>query len=334
MNYISVIIAVYNTEKYLNRCLDSLMNQTDNRFEIVIVDDCSTDQSREIIKAYREKYKEKIVSIFLERNRGQGFAQNRGLEKASGNYIFLLDSDDYIHEQTIELLLKKSEEYPFDLICFDMAKVINGEVSIQKLNYKADIEGELTPRKRKILMNSSGLYTTRAYRKEFLLKNKIKFEEGIHFGDSVFNSLTKLCAKTISKIDKTLYFYDMREGSSSNAYNQERMYDRIYSCDRFICEAKKRELDNQQAWLVEGKYLKMTVGNIHLCLDMFNPVELEKLKWISNNLREAYPNYKELEAYKQLDRMSKLYLYLNDMAPRWLLRFDKLYKGSLKLLKS
>lgn len=333
MSEISIIIAVYNTEKYLERCLNSLLEQTDKRFEIVIVDDCSTDHSREIIKRYYKAHPDQIVPVFLEKNRGQGFAQNKGLEQAKGNYIVLLDSDDYIHPQMIEKIIEKSKQNKFDLICFDMARVINGEVHIQKLDYDEKIEGKITDAKRTIIMNSPGLYTTRAYRKELLQRNKIRFEEGIHFGDSVFNAITKLSAQTIAKIDQVFYYYDIREGTSSNAYNKERMYDRIVSCERFIVEARKRGMDKHHTKLVEEKYLKMTVGNIHLCLDSFKPVNLDKLKEIANNLVKAYPAYQTLKAYKQLDKISKLYLRVNNYSPRCLLQIDKLYKKSLKILK-
>lgn len=96
----SFIVPVYNTEKYLKKCLDSLVNQTFDNFEIIIVNDGSIDKSSEIIKKYKEKYSN--IKSIEQKNQGLSMARNNGVKKASGDYLIFVDSDDYIETNLLE----------------------------------------------------------------------------------------------------------------------------------------------------------------------------------------------------------------------------------------
>ena len=89
---ISIIVPIYNSEKYLNKCIDSLINQTEKNIEIILVNDGSTDNSEEIIK----EYKDKRIKYYKNKNQGIGKTRNFGIEQATGSYIMFVDSDDYI----------------------------------------------------------------------------------------------------------------------------------------------------------------------------------------------------------------------------------------------
>ena len=93
MRKVSIIVPVYNSEKYLSKCLDSLVNQTLEDIEIIVIDDKSQDKSKEIINEYYAKQTKKIVPIFFEKNKGQGYARNVGIDRANGEYIIFVDSD-------------------------------------------------------------------------------------------------------------------------------------------------------------------------------------------------------------------------------------------------
>lgn len=112
MTKFSVIIPVYNTEKYLKRCLDSVFAQSYKDFEVICVDDGSTDGSSEILGRYNLK-------VITQENQGQGIARNRALDIAQGEYIYFLDSDDYIDEALLESVLKIFETTDTDLVCFN-----------------------------------------------------------------------------------------------------------------------------------------------------------------------------------------------------------------------
>ena len=119
---VSVVVPVYNTSKYLRRCLDSLVNQTLKNIEIIIVNDKSTDNSKDIIKEYENKY-QNIKVIHNKINKGIGYNRNLGIEIASGKYIAFVDSDDYIDLNLYEKMYEYSEEKKLNLCVCDLKKV-------------------------------------------------------------------------------------------------------------------------------------------------------------------------------------------------------------------
>lgn len=333
MSKVSIIVPIYNSEKYLSKCLDSLVNQTLSDIEIILIDDCSTDKSREIINLYKYKYNNKIKTIYLEQNKGQGYARNIAVQNAVGEYILFVDSDDYIDLEACKILYEKAELNEFDIVCFDIIEIINNEFKEKKLNYDCSIEGNIDINKRKVLLNSQGYFTTRMYRRKLIVDNNIKFPIGIHYEDSVFNTLSLLYANSIAKIDSSLYFYLIRENSSSNSYNKERLYDRITTTEFLFNEVNLRGIYSKYKPIIDKKYIKMMVGNIHLCLDMFDRVNENKMKEISINIKRNIENYKNLNEYKELDKISKLYLNLNDISPKLLIIVDRIYKLVLNILR-
>ena len=330
---VSIITPVYNSEEYIDKCLKSLVNQTLDNIEIIIIDDCSTDNSRKIIQDYVERYGGKIIAIYLEKNKGQGYARNIGIEISKGDYIIFVDSDDYIAFETCEIIYRKSLEKSHDIVCFNLVEIKNGIESEKKLEYDSSIDGDIDFLLRSRLVNAKGYFWTRAYKRTLLIENNIKFPVNIHYEDSAFNTLTLLYAKSVTKIDKPLYFYTIRKNSSSNCYNQERLYDRINVTEFMLSETIRRNIYKRYLEIINNKYLKMHIGNIHLCLDMFDDVNIEKLKeistYVNNNL-----NYRSLKEYKKLDRVSKLYLLINDLSPKYVIIIDKLYKKILKIINS
>ena len=115
---VSVIIPVYNVEQYLRQCLDSVINQTYKDTEIIIVNDCSPDNSLQIIKEYQQK-DDRIVLLDLKQNVGLGFARNAGMKVARGKYITFIDSDDWVTKDYVEVLYNTIEKYQYDVISPD-----------------------------------------------------------------------------------------------------------------------------------------------------------------------------------------------------------------------
>ena len=127
MKKVSVIVPVYNVEKYIDKCLNTLVNQTLKDIEIIIVNDGSPDNSQEIIDKYQKKYPKKIKS-YIKENGGQGSARNFGLEKATGEYIGYVDSDDFIELDMYEKLYNKAKKHDLDIsICGNYCLTESGE---------------------------------------------------------------------------------------------------------------------------------------------------------------------------------------------------------------
>lgn len=132
MPKISIIVPVYNTEKYLKKCLDSLINQTFKDIEIVIINDGSTDNSEKIIKEYEQKYSDKIKS-YKKENGGLSSARNYGISKANGEYIAFVDSDDYVDLEVFDKL-KEEINKKIDLIKIKLITVNNKYEQIKKID--------------------------------------------------------------------------------------------------------------------------------------------------------------------------------------------------------
>lgn len=112
---VSIIIPVYNVEKYLERCIDSILNNTYNNFEIILINDGSKDNSQEILERYYDKYPDKII-IKQQENQGPAQARNVGLEIATGEYIMFVDSDDFVQKDYIENYIKVLKEDDYDVV--------------------------------------------------------------------------------------------------------------------------------------------------------------------------------------------------------------------------
>lgn len=125
---ISVIMPVYNAEKFLPHCLDSILNQTFKDFEIICINDGSSDNSAGILEQYAEK--DSRIKIFSQENQGQAVARNNGLKVASGEYIYFIDSDDFIHPRLLEYAYGIATKYNADLVNFDYTKLHVGDTEI------------------------------------------------------------------------------------------------------------------------------------------------------------------------------------------------------------
>ena len=117
MSLVSVIIPVYNAEKYIRKCLESVICQSYDSFEIIVVDDGSTDSTNVILKNYVRKYS--YIKLIESENHGQGYARNLALQKAKGEYIFFLDADDFIERDTLKLCVNKLNGEKSDFVVMD-----------------------------------------------------------------------------------------------------------------------------------------------------------------------------------------------------------------------
>ena len=197
MTDISVIIPVYNGEKYIRKCLDSVINQTKKEIEIVVVNDGSTDNTESIIK----EYKDKRIKYFKNTNHGIGYSRNFGVSKSSGKYIMFLDSDDYIDKDECKLLYEKCLEDDLDISICDFYKVYNNDL----------IEVNLGDFKSSSLKDNPDIITEflnpwgKLYNKKILTDNKIKFVENLKYEDAPFVIETFCNAKKIGKVNKALH---------------------------------------------------------------------------------------------------------------------------------
>lgn len=248
---ISMIIPVYNAEKYLEKCLDSIAQQTMKNFELVLVNDGSKDSSQEIIDAFIEKNNNQIeknndqggirnIQCKVKENAGQAAARNDGLAMAQGEYIAFMDSDDYIEPDYLETLYKAAIKYDSEAVTCGYSMVDDKGNLIRKIQLS---ENGAIPYGR------AGMYVVwcRLYKREFLVKNGFAFQEGGKIYEDVPYSLAaKFQSKNPIVIDYEGYYYVQRPGStmSSGAVKSSRFpYEKMTEAVEISLNASQEEKD-------------------------------------------------------------------------------------------
>ena len=218
MNLVSIIVPVYNTSKYLEKCLYSLINQTIKNIEIIVVNDGSTDNSLEIINKIAKE--DKRIKVYNKKNGGLSSARNYGIEKSTGKYIGFVDSDDYVRKDMYEILKKNLEDNSADMsICrwYLVENEIKRECNFKTENIVLNSEDAINV----LLSHSSfdNFVVTKLYKRE--LFDYIRFDEGKLLEDLLI--MYKLINKSrlISLCSEPLYYYVQRNNSITNNLNKE-----------------------------------------------------------------------------------------------------------------
>lgn len=244
--WFSVIVPVYNVEKYLDRCVQSLLTQSCQNMEIILVDDGSTDSSGRICSEYAEKYEH--IAVIHKPNGGLASARNSGMEAASGKYLVFVDSDDWIDSETLEILYDHSKKTDADILNYGYKKIRDGQVGIREhavfpegLYDQKAIQSAILPdsvaRERafdpvNLPVQLSACMCT--YRRGFLTETKIRFvsEREVLCEDWLFNISCLCSAKTFVVLHNCFYNYDTRYDSLSMSYKSDAYQRRrkLYEC--------------------------------------------------------------------------------------------------------
>lgn len=211
---VSVVVPVYNTEKYLGKCLKSLINQTLKEIEIICVDDGSTDNSFSILKEYQNQ--DSRIKIIQQENKKQGAARNEGTKIAVGEYIGFVDSDDWVDLNYFEELYKAAKKYDSDI-----ALATNVRVGKKKTKKRLNIEKEVfyTTLQGKIDVNcqwKNECPTNKIYRRQMLINNNIVWPEGVYCEDKLFTIQAIYFANGVVSVPNINYYYYRNPCSTVN----------------------------------------------------------------------------------------------------------------------
>ncbi len=214
---ISILIPIYNVEKYLEQCLDSVVNQTLKDIEIICLDDGSTDSSKEIIDRYAKEDK-RIVAVHKP-NSGYGDSMNKGLEKATGEYIGIVESDDFIELNAFEKLYDLAKKFDADVVRSNYYHFKGGKNTLYSYIKEKDTNKLIEPLKAEWIFYQAPAIWSAIYRKEFLEDNKIKFlpTPGASYQDTGFNfKIWATTKKAVFTSDAFLHYRLDNESSSVN----------------------------------------------------------------------------------------------------------------------
>ena len=238
---LSVIVPVYNMagEGKLAYCLDSLMAQTVSDYEVIAVDDASTDDSLHILREYEARFPEKLRVITYPDNKRQGGAKNEGLRAACGEWISFIDSDDWDY---YEKLLCRAAETGADVVGCDYSLVESHTMEVGRVVRNNDEEqtGVLNEEKHRLLLMRPGSMVVKIYRASVIRENRLSFPEGIFYEDNCAGPLWSLYFEHFERVGEPLYYYFQHESSTVHSISEEKCRDRMKAAELLYEECKER----------------------------------------------------------------------------------------------
>ncbi|UTX46973.1 glycosyltransferase [Chryseobacterium sp. MA9] len=253
---VSIIVPVYNVENYLTKCLDSLVNQSLSNIEILVVNDGSKDNSGKIIEEYAQRYPEKIKA-FSKENGGLSDARNFGLDRAAGDYIGFVDSDDYVSETMFEEMLLLGEKYKAKMVICNIQKVDETGKVTQKLTQLPNMPEKIALENNfSVFSDISYFACNKLFKKE--LFHQRRFKKGVHFEDIQLIPQLLLECDTIAQTQNFHYQYLERTDSITKTHTEKGldMLKAVADVENVFNESqyshKKEELKNFQ--IFEGVY--------------------------------------------------------------------------------
>lgn len=272
MNFLfSIIIPAYNAERYLERCLDSIVRQTYSQIEIILINDGSTDRSGEICDQYAQK--DSRVKVIHQKNSGVSSARNAGLETASGDYIGFVDADDWIEHNMFEILSRHLSKKTVDVVRFNAER--KGEL-LNSLPFEGEYSGERFQDEVQLPLIGSerfggmfilGVLWLHIFRREIIEKNRIKFNRDLHrCEDRLFTLTSILYSQNILFIDDILYHYEVNDGSLSNKYDPQRWQQELAYLEglkKVILECKDKNYNNEADKRLLSEHLLRAITSVN-----------------------------------------------------------------------
>lgn len=301
---LSIIVPVYNmaAEEKLRFCLDSLIKQTVSDYEIIAIDDASTDLSPQILKEYQEKYPN-LVKVFVHTtNKRQGGAKNTGLKHATGDWIGFIDSDDWITEDFYEKLIKKAESTGADMVGCDYSLVTEHTMQVGKViqNNTVDQTGNLDLEKHKKLLMRSGSMVIKIYKHRIIKENKLDFPENIFYEDNCAGPVWSYYFKHFERVDEPLYYYYQHNVSTVHHITLEKCKDRMTAALALLKECKSRGFFEEYKEEIEFRFCELFyVNTLFSYMQGVKDPKLAVVRKMRKEMVNNFPDFQKNSYYKK-----------------------------------
>ena len=303
----SIIIPVYNVKQYLGTCLDSLVQQTFQDFEAIIVDDVSNDGSKDIALSYAQRFPEHFKVILHEVNTRQGGARNTGIGVAAGQYLMFLDSDDYLTPNALEVLHRAMEERNAPILEFCQQLVDEQGRPLRKDQWPGWLD-TAKPYPQPLLVSGMGP-CNKVYRRELFFQPDIRFPLN-HFYEDYW-TVPKLLLRSgqVSYLHDALYCYRQRTGSTTHSKDVSHNRDVLLGTDELLTYFKANSMSEAQ--FAELEFLAVTHLLINAtlrisCIDWRSPLQQEILTYMQTH----FPNWKNNPYLGKLDSRKRRLMQL------------------------
>ncbi len=301
---LSVIVPVYNmaAEGKLNYCLDSLMNQTISDYEVIAVDDCSTDNSLEILRTYEKNHSDKFRVIASPMNKRQGGAKNLGLEAAKGEWIGFIDSDDWITPDCYERLLKKAEQEGADMAGCDYCLTGEHSMTVGQVvhNNRMEQTGELNHEKYASLILDGGSLVVKIYKRHIIYDYPNRFPERIFYEDNAIGNSWMLRAKCFAYLPEPMYYYYQHDASTVHTITRARCEDRMEAARIMVKEAESFGFMQEYKEEIEFKYtLLFYINTLFSYMVGVRPVSLEFIRKMGKEMSKTFGDFQHNPYYRE-----------------------------------
>ena len=303
---LSVIVPVYNmaSDDRLAWCMNSLLQQERiSDYEIIAVDDCSTDDSLQLLRGLLREHADKLRVLHSEENHHQGGAKNRGLEIARGQWIAFIDADDWVVPDYFARLLDKARETGADCVGTDYCIVSEHTMEPGPVVANSSMEqtGELDAAKRRLLLLDSGSLCVKIYRREIVIDCPSRFPEDIFYEDNALAGTWVMRMHHYEYVPGPLYYYYQHEDSTVHTVTRRRLEDRLTAGQRMLEEAKRYGFFDLYKPELEYSFTVLFYKNT-----VFSALQGMKERGvrsfvtrIAGQMKEAFPNFQENPYYRE-----------------------------------
>ena len=300
MKKVSIITPCYNVEKNLDTYIEKLEMQSVgmDALEVIMVDDCSTDNTLEKLRKIEEKYPESVMLIALEQNVRQGAARNIAMQYATADYILFLDADDVLHPKAVEKLLKKAREDDADVVQFLSKNVYEpGQINMETKSGKKDISvvirDDLT--RRMFVMSDAVILGcwTKLYKRSIITDNGFRFAEGVLLEEPLLTFTLYFYINKFSILNEYLYnYYQNPEGTCRKLFfDREHQYDNVKVQYELLLDLERRGLLEKYHDEIEAKiadcYYYQSVANL-FAID--RELDIDVLNNMAQTMRTYFPD--------------------------------------------
>lgn len=312
---ISVIVPIYNVRPYLNRCMDSLVSQTYNNMEILLIDDCSDDGSEIVAKEYEKRYPQYCRLIQRKVNGGLSAARNTGIDHATGEWLAFVDSDDWVSEDYLDSMIEVGERDGADIVVNCSYFMVYETGKMKEIDPLRDMTTDFSQQEKVARLRFSA--TAKLIRKDFLDQTKIRFPEDVWRCEDIA-VLIPLYTYTekISVIHKTTYYYYQRKSSLSNRNNRNvdiRFYPKTIG--RMV-ELSSKGFEKE----LEFRAVSELLYGLVMVMIRSQKEKPEILQQIDSFVKQ-YPNWKDNHYLTWLPKGKQIFIKLSAGKHLWLLRF-------------
>lgn len=301
----SIVFPIYNVEKYLQRCLDSVLGQTYKNYEVIMVDDGSTDNCPAICDNYAAR--DARIKVIHKQNAGLGMARNTGIENATGDYICFFDSDDFVATNLLELCAKELERENYDIVAFDYSDYKDGNViDSPEREAKAVYRGEKvrTDFLKLMIYNAGNIERlhccawNKVYSMQLIRRIGFRFvSERVYISEDYFSNLILFSeVNSILVLPDKLYFYCYNGESLTHSYNPQRFDKIIYQYEQSLIKCDELGYSNDIKGAIAFQMLGNFIGAVRLLLNSDQDIKQKK-----QILKEVVSSAKYQKLFNDLD---------------------------------